>query len=182
MSVRPLDAVIVVWIGVWIWAGIAVHDAARGIAQTTGRVQQIGDAVADTGEAIQRLGSVPLIGGDIGDIGRTVTAQGREASQVAARGRRSGLRLATLLGLAVALIPSLPLLLLYVPRRVRQERERRAVEAMLDNSQVEALLARRAAMHLPLDAVLATMADPEARRTLARAELRRLGLERRLPS
>lgn len=180
VSVRPLDIVVAVWVVFWIWAAFSVHDSTQGIAESTGRVQQIGGAVAEAGEAITRLGDLPLIGGDVADIGRTVVEQGREAADVAASGRDSGRRLAVWLGLAVGLIPTVPLLMLHVPRRLRQERECRAVEPLLDHPQVEALLARRAAMNLPLDVVLATMGDPDAQGTLARAELRRLGLDRRL--
>lgn len=180
MRVRPLDVVLAVWVAVWIWAALEVRDAARGITQTTARIEQVGAAVEETGQAIERLGELPIVGGDVAEVGRTVQQQGREASAAAREGRRSGVRLANLLAAAVGLIPTLPVLLLYVPRRLRQEREVRAVAEALDDPQVQSLLARRAAMHLPLDDVLATLGRDDARDVLAQAELRRLGLDRRL--
>jgi hypothetical protein len=95
--------------------------------------------------------------------------------------------LSTLLGVAVAVIPSAPLLFVYVPARVRWWRDRRAVAAALRSRPggrgLDVLLARRALSTVPYERVLGVeisdeLDDRDVDR-LAAAELRRLRLSPR---
>jgi hypothetical protein len=120
-----------------------------------------------------------VVGGVVSEPGGAVAEAGRGAQQVADDARGAGDRLSVLLGLAVALIPTLPVLAVALPPRLRLERDRRAAGRVS-----EELLARRALVHLPLHELARISADPlgdvAAGRyeALARGERRRLGLPR----
>ena len=109
------------WCGAWfalgIWTGYEVH-ALRTLGNT---VVRAGTAVKSTGDALQRVGSIPFVPSDIGRLGRQVSAAGVSA-EVNGRASRSTVdTLAILLGLAVGLIPIGPVgLLVVVLRRTRR--------------------------------------------------------------
>lgn len=105
------------WIGLGVWTGYEVN-ALRTLSDT---VVQAGVAVKSTGDALQRVGSIPLVPADIGRIGRQVSTAGVSA-EVNGRASRSTVdTLAILLGLAVGLIPVGPVVLLYLLlRRTRR--------------------------------------------------------------
>jgi hypothetical protein len=105
------------WIGLGVWTGYEVN-ALRTLSDT---VVRAGVAVKSTGDALQRVGSIPLVPSDIGRIGRQVSAAGTSA-QVNGRASKSTIdTLAVLLGLAVGAIPVGPVVLLYlVLRRARR--------------------------------------------------------------
>lgn len=105
------------WIALGVWTGYEVN-ALRTLSNT---VVQAGVAVKSTGDALQRVGSIPLVPGDIGRIGRQVSEAGVSA-QVNGRASRSTVdTLAILLGLAVGLIPVGPVVLLFLLlRRTRR--------------------------------------------------------------
>ena len=90
-----------------------------------------------------------------------------------------------LLGISLAAIPSVPVLLLYLPQRVSLGRERREIRRALargGDPALEAMLARRALFTLPYHRLRAVSQSPEAdfeagrHAELAAAELWRLGL------
>jgi hypothetical protein len=73
-------------------------------------VVQSGGAVRETGNSLQTLQQIPFVGSEIARVGRRVSAAGVSA-QVSGRSSRSAVRrLAIVLGLAVALAPSVPML------------------------------------------------------------------------
>lgn len=105
------------WIGLGVWTGYEVN-ALRTLSDT---VVRAGVAVKSTGDALQRVGSIPFVPADIGQIGRQVSTAGVSA-QVNGRASKSTIdTLAILLGLAVGLIPVGPVVLLYLLLR-RQRR------------------------------------------------------------
>jgi hypothetical protein len=105
------------WIGLGVWTGYEVN-ALRTLSDT---VVRAGVAVQSTGDALQRVGSIPFVPADIGQIGRQVSSAGVSA-QVNGRASKSTVdTLAILLGLAVGLIPVGPVVLLFVLLR-RQRR------------------------------------------------------------
>ncbi|HET8527464.1 MAG TPA: hypothetical protein VFL60_01025 [Gaiellaceae bacterium] len=105
------------WIGLGVWTGYEVN-ALRQLSDT---VVRAGVAVKSTGDALQRVGGIPLVPGDIGRIGREVSAAGVSA-EVNGRASKSTIdTLAVLLGLAVGLIPVGPVVLLFLLlRRTRR--------------------------------------------------------------
>jgi len=77
-------------------------------------VVKSGAAVENTGTALQGLGSVPFVGGDVARIGRQATAAGLDAQLSGTSSRSAVGRLATLLGIAIAVAPSVPMIALYI--------------------------------------------------------------------
>lgn len=166
--------------------GVAVAQDIRGLIELSDTVITVGRAVEDTGGAVSSLGSVPLVGDRVGPVGESVTQAGRSAVESGVSSRDSVRRTGTLLGLSIALIPTLPVLLGYVPRRVAVIRRRRALVDALRHDRgrdVEAYLAVRALIDLPLDRLprrgdLAFRDLVEGRHTeLAQAELAWLGID-----
>lgn len=187
---RILDIALVAWCTAWITAGIWVGtevNALRGLADAG---TETGVAVERTGSALELLGSVPLVGDEFGDATGAVTrAGGRVRAESAAAGEGIP-ETAVLLGLAIALAPTVPLLVVYLPaRRTRRRRVhdlRRILDAGGDEAAVlRALLAQQSVLHRPLDDLLAVSDQPLGdlaagrRDALADAELRRLGIRPR---
>jgi hypothetical protein len=174
---RSLDAALVAWVIAWCVLGFWVGREVHRLGEVTGSVRSVGGAVADAGGAISGLNRIPLVGGAVSAPGDGIAAAGRSAQRTADDARRAADRLAWLLGLAIALVPSVPLLALYLPPRITVERDRRALAVVGDE-----LLAWRALAHLPLYRLARLSTDPlgDVRRgdhaALARAERRRLGL------
>ncbi|MGH3051292.1 MAG: hypothetical protein ACRDLK_14140, partial [Gaiellaceae bacterium] len=150
-------------------------------------VAKAGVATASTGKAIQAIGSIPLVGATVGNLGAQAVAAGHSA-EVSGRSSKTTIdQLAVLLGLAVGLIPTVPLLALYLPLRRSWRRDRRAVGqavAQWDGEPgLEEFLARRALAHLPYHELRdladegSAAFDDGARDRLAAAELHRLGLD-----
>src|SRR5581483_2554020 len=109
-----LRAFVAVWVAVWIavgtWTGYEVN-ALHSLSDT---VVESGTAMRTTGDAIGRLGSVPFVGGDVARVSGRVTAAGISAQQSGRSSRSAVDRLAILLGIAVGLIPTVPVIALYL--------------------------------------------------------------------
>jgi hypothetical protein len=180
----PLDLLVALWVALWVWVGIAVgHQVTRldALGDTAG---QVGHTVVGVGDALRGL---PLIGGQLSGPADSVRAAGEDAIRSAQGARTDVHRLAFGLGASIALIPTLPLLLLYLPPRLAGERDRRALLRTLADGapdHVDELLARRALVHLPYRRLGRVSADPIGdlaagrHRALADAELARLGVRR----
>lgn len=177
---RALDVALLLWAAAWVWVGIWVAREVQGLARLSETVRASGVALERAGDVLAGLDGLPVIGDDIAGPARAVREAGRSAVQSAERTEENAREVGTLLGVSIALIPSLPLLILYVPRRVMEERERRTVRRLLRGGPDPALdevLAARALARLPIDRLMAAP-EPTDRRRLADAELDRLGLTR----
>jgi hypothetical protein len=186
-----LDVLLVAWTLAWIAVGSVVASEVRGLASLSDTVGEVGVAAQRTGDAIAGLSGLPLLGDAVGgrvqDAARAVRAAGEDAVASAASSRSSARTVGTLLGVCIALIPTLPVLLLYVPGRVSAERERRAIKRAVAERYdrgLEELLALRAVVHLPYQRLREVSRDPGEdlaagrHAALAEAELARLGLRR----
>jgi hypothetical protein len=183
---RLADALVLVWVLVWAFAGYTAGRALDKVSEVTRSAEGAGAAVVRTGESIRDV-DVPVVGAAFRDAGDSVIDAGR-AAQAQARDSGSSVRKASiLLGLAVWLVPSLPLLFGYGPTRVARSRETRALRLLVldhpDDADLDRMLATRALAHLPyrrLRAMGAPWADYGAGdyRTLADAELAREGVTR----
>ncbi len=142
-------------------------------------------ALVDT---ITPLQSLPVVGSTIAPLAKTAAS---EAASVQASGRVSAQsvhELSLLLGLAVVVASTLPMLTLYVPLRFSQEREARAFRRALadgaEDTAFEEFLAHRAVQNLPYHRLREITTNPwrEIRernfRGLADAELKRVGVRR----
>jgi hypothetical protein len=145
--------------------------------------------VEETGDLVESLGSIPFVGGRVGEVANRVRAAGRSAQASGRDSRDSTENLSILLALSIGLIPTLPLLGLYAPLRVTWTREARAVRRALaagsPDPVLKEFLARRAVLNLPYQELRAVSPDPfrdleEGRfDKLAARELERLGLRGR---
>lgn len=185
--IRVIDAAVLAWVLAWALLGYASAQSLRELTRVTDSVASVGGSVVQAGDAIGSLGDTPIIGGAVGDAGESVAGAGREAQAQAGESRGSVEMAALGLGLAVWLVPSLPLLALYGPMRLLRTRDARALRALVaehgDDGELDRLLAARALAHLPyprLRALGTPWRDFEAGeyRRLAELELARSGVRR----
>ena len=187
--IRTLDAVVALWVCAWIIIGLVVARDLRQLTQLSATVATTGQAIRAVVDTVRPLQSLPLVGSRIAPL---VNTAAREAASVQASGRvsaQSVRQLSLLLGLAIAVAPTIPLLVLYIPLRISQEREARAFRRALangaDDSAFEEFLAQRAVQNLPYHRLRVITTNPwhDLRdgnfRALADAELRRVGVRRR---
>lgn len=190
--IRALDVAVALWVVAWVVLALLVGREVRDLRQLSDTVVVAGIAVEETGDLVESLGSVPFVGGRVGEVAERVRAAGRSA-QVSGRDSRDSTQdLSVLLALSIGLIPTLPLLGLYAPLRVTWTREaravRRAVAAGSPDPVLKEFLARRAVLNLPYQELRAVSPDPfrdleEGRfDELAAREIERLGLRGRIVS
>jgi len=168
----------------WAFAGIAIGREIQGLAEVTDSARDAGLATQRAADALDSLADVPLVGGAVGDSADTIREAGRSAVEGADGGRTRVRRLGALIGALIAIVPSLPLLVLYLPGRLAEARDRRRIARRLGEPGMEELLATRAVAHLPYARLLAITPDPAEdlragrHERLADAELARLRLSR----
>lgn len=185
-AMRVLNVSLAIWAAFWI--GLAAYtayevSALRSLSQT---VVKAGAATESTGHALAAVGHLPFVGGQISHLAAQAIDAGATARTSGASTASTVDRLAILLGIAIALIPTVPLLALYVPLALSWRRDRNAVRravAQWDGEpELEAFLAHRALAHLRFDELRElgyAGSESSARNAeLAVAELRRLGLDR----
>ena len=186
-GVLVLDALLAVWAAAWIAVGVAVAGTFDDLVVLPNTFGSVGAAIDSSGRAIGSL-ELPVVGNPLEAPGREISDAGREVARNGRSGRDEVERSATLLGLAVALVPTLPLLVAYLPSRVGREREAHALRLALaegaGDPALERFLAHRAAMSLSYRRLHRMGARPwrdlDAGRheLLAAEELRRLGVAR----
>jgi hypothetical protein len=111
---RRLALFVAAWSLVWIGMGVWTRHEVLTLRELSDTVVKSGAAVENTGTALQGLGSVPFVGGDVARIGRQATAAGLDAQLSGTSSRSAVGRLATLLGIAIAVAPSVPMIALYI--------------------------------------------------------------------
>ena len=183
---RRLNVGFAIWAAVWI--GIAAWTAyeVASLRTLSDTVVKAGTATESTGHALAAVGHLPFVGGRISNLAAQAIAAGESARTSGAATATTIDRLAVLLGIAIALIPTVPLLALYVPLLLSWRRDRNAVRSAIarwdGDSDLENYLAQRALAHLRFDELRALgyagAAGSPANAELAAAELRRLGLDR----
>lgn len=185
-----LDALILAWVLAWIGLGVSIGVNVRTLTGISNTVQTDGRAVETIGGSLRQLRSIPFIGGRIARDASQVQRAGASAVRSGASSASSVRALSVLLAIAVALLPSIPVLGFYLPLRLARRREAAALRRTLlqhgGDPELERFLARRAVEalgyhHLRRVAPL-PWAEPDGTATaaLAAAELRRLGLDPRL--
>lgn len=138
-GIRALDAALVVWTLAWLIAagvtysslkqledgGSAVISAGDGLRETSEGLRRAGRGLHETADALEVVGELPFVSGnpgeaveqtadDLDDFAVRVRQTGRDARVTGAQARDSAGTLAIVLGLAVALTPTLPVLFLYL--------------------------------------------------------------------
>jgi len=176
---RRLDVALAIWAAAWIAIAVYTAHEVASLRALSDTVVRAGTATVSTGHALEAIGHLPFVGGRISDLAAQAVAAGASARASGASTATTVDHLAVLLGLAIALVPTVPLLALYLPLRMSWRRDRRAVRRAVEQwdgePELEAFLAHRALSHLPFEALRnGSWSDGE----LAAAELRRLGLDR----
>lgn len=187
-TIRLLDGLVIFWVVLWFligaWTGVTIW-AASDIGDT---ITTSGHALESTGTALTKLGAVPVVGERAKALGEEVQ---NTATDIASRGQefKGQLhRLSLMLGISIMVMPTTPIVGLYLPLRLARRREvvgiRRTLAKHGDDPQLDRYLAERALSHLPFTAIYSVSTDPwrdlsDGRaRDLADVELGRLGLER----
>jgi hypothetical protein len=179
-----VDAIVGAWCLLWLGIGILVGESVAALTGLTGAFRAVGDAIGGVGTTLGAI-DVPVIEGPldgaaqaIGEAGQVVIARG-----TAVRGAIE--RASILIGAAVALAPTAPVLVTYGPARVARARDAEALRAFLaagaGEDELHAFLANRARATLSYRRLRRIAErpwddDPETLRALAAEEARRLGL------
>lgn len=184
--IRLLDVVTVAWVVLWVVLALLVAREVRDLRNLSDTVVTAGVAVERTGGLVRNLGSIPFLGGQVSEVAGEVEAAGRSAQASGRDSRDSAENLSVLLALSIALIPTLPLLGLYLPLRWTWSHDARAVRRALkekpDDPLLIEFLARRAVLSFSYERLLAVSPQPfrdleEGRyEALAALELGRLGI------
>jgi hypothetical protein len=185
-SVRMIDVLVVVWTAAWIFLGVTVGLFVERLGAVGEGIGDAGAAVGRAGDAVGNLSDVPLVGGGfqeladrIGELGGGIVRSGRSLEDDVDA-------LAVLVGGALVLGPTLPILALWVPPRFARERERRALRRSLRTADGGAIafLAQRAVSTRLFSELIAVTDDPvgdlraERYEALATLELDHLGIRR----
>lgn len=188
-----VDLLFVVWLVMWVWVGLAVHDGTMALAAPGHQTEKSASAMAgQLRDAGGRLDDVPLVGDEIA----TPFDKAADASDgLAAAGRSSVVaveKLAFVLGLSIAMIPILIVAAFHLPLRIRFIREATAGAKFIDSADDLDLFALRALANQPMRKLARISDDPAGdwrRRDqgvvtrLAELELKDVGLRpRHLPT
>ena len=188
-AVLVADVLAAAWVLLWIVLGLVVADAVRQLTGLTDGFGTIGGALGDAADAVAGI-ELPLVGGGLDGAAESLRAAGRDVAASGEASRGTIERTATVLGLAVALVPSLPLLIGYMPPRLGRARETSALRRLVRDGKgdpaLDRFLAHRAAETLTYHELRRVSPHPwrdlEQGRyeALADAELRRVGVRRAL--
>jgi hypothetical protein len=184
--IRLLDVAAVLWVILWVALALLIGKEVRNLRDLSDTVVTAGVAVEETGGLVRNLGSIPFVGGRVSEVADEVEQAGRSAQVSGRESRDSTEDLSVLLALCIGLIPTLPLLGLYLPLRWTWTHEARAVRRALRERPADArlteFLARRAVANFSYDRLLSVSEQPyrdleEGRfAALADLELSRLGI------
>ena len=186
---RWLSVVVVLWLVLWLVVGAVTGAQVRELTEVSDSLVESADALDVAGIALQDIGRLPLVGERPKALGNQVRETAREVDRAGTASRETVRTVSVLLGLALVLIPVVPVVAIYLPLRRAGTRERKVVKRVLaDGGQdpsLEEFLAHRAVQNLPYDRLQEVSADPwgdlrrGSFRRLANAELTRLGLATR---
>jgi hypothetical protein len=177
------DLAVVAWTAAWVWAGVTLYRLVEKLAVPGARLEQAGGGFAgDVAEIQQKVGRVPVVGGELqGPFGR-LAGVGQTLADAGATQQQVVHQLALWLGVLVAAVPIVAMLLAWLPRRVAWAREAGAASRLrLAGADLE-LFALRAVANRPLRQLHRVTPDPAGAlrggdyEALADLELRALGL------
>jgi hypothetical protein len=191
MLSRPLisltDIVLAAWVCAWVVLGVAIGLEVSHLSALSSAEVSVGQAVHTVGSALHTLSGVPLVGGAIAAGAGAVQDSGTSAVNTGHETASTITALSVLLAIAIAVLPSAPVLLLYVPARLRRHREAAAVRRGLQDparrAELREFLAHQALHTLSyrrlsrLGVPLAGPLTEDDLSVLAEAQLRRLQIE-----
>ena len=114
MSLRLLRLGLLLWTALWIALAIVTAHEVLALRDLSDTVVKTGRAVDTAGRALQTVAGIPFVGGRVATLADLVRVAGESAVASGRASRDSATNLAILLGVAVGLIPTMPLLVLYL--------------------------------------------------------------------
>lgn len=191
-TIRALDVGVVVWAVVWLALAVMTAVEVRSLRYLSTTLVRSSDVLADTADVLASIEDVPVLGSRVKDVQASVRTAAESTRESGLDSRDSIKDLSILLGVLIFLVPLLPVLLLYLPLRISWNREVETIRAGIETSGADAafrdFLARRAVQNLGFERLRELGIQPwdripaERRDELARAEVMRLGIDRRLQS
>jgi hypothetical protein len=177
------DLAVLAWTAAWVAAGLTLYRLVEKLAVPGARVEQAGNSFAgDVAEIQQKVGRLPVVGGQLQDPFGRLAGVGRTLAEAGVAQQEAVHQLALWLGVVVAAVPVIALLLVWLPGRVGWVREAGAAHRLrLDGADLE-LFAIRAVANRPLRELHRVSPDPAGDlragefHALADLELRSLGL------
>jgi di/tricarboxylate transporter len=159
------DLALLALVLLFAWLGLKVHDAVNSLAVLGSGVKHAGLSVQDGfGSAAGVVKSVPLVGGSLANaLEGAGKGSGGNVAALGQKGEDSVHHLALMLGLLVFLLPTILVLVIMLPSRIRQIRELGAANAALVDThdpERRRLLAMRAAFGLSYLTLLGYTSDP----------------------
>lgn len=184
---RTIDVILVLWLLVWCAIGYTLGRTVNELSGLSDGVIGAGEGVSDAAGALGDFADVPLIGGGIDAIADRIDAIGQGTVQKGEASKEAIFNVSLLIGLVIALGPTVPLLAVWLVIRAPLAHERRRIGKALDAGDpgLDGYLALRAATRFPYSRIAGITTDPwgdlQAGRhsALASMELTRLGLTRR---
>ena len=119
---RLADTLVAAWVIFWVAMGIWTAVTVHGLKQVADTSIRAGDAVGQAGQVLSLLGAVPIVGGELSAQADQIRALGDSARESGEKGKSSVDRLTFLLGFSIAIVPSVPLLVFYIPARLASRR------------------------------------------------------------
>lgn len=183
-KIVALDYLVIAWCLLCLLLGIWS-------AKRINSLGALGDGLISTGKSISGvaswiggLGDTPLIGAGFDVVAGSIGGLGESTAEQGQRSKDEVWRVARLVAILFTVLPTAPVLAVWIPVRVSAERERRSLKAALKagDPAVWEYLARQAADDLPFRRLRAISPDPweDIRQgryeALARVELDRLDL------
>ncbi len=159
------DLALLALVVLFAWMGYKVHDAVNSLAVLGSGVKHAGVSVQDGfGSAAGVVKSVPLVGGSLANaLEGAGRGSGGNVAALGQKGEDSVHHLALMLGLLVFLLPTILVLVIMLPSRIRQIRQLGAANAALVDThdpERRRLLAMRAAFGLSYLTLLGYTRDP----------------------
>ena len=187
-AIRQLltDIVVVIWVYLWIRAGLWVHDLVQKLAVPGQKLESAGGGIASNlADAGSKVNRVPLVGDQLvkpfngaADAARSLADAGRQQQQIVDQ-------MSLILAILAVSVPLALVLFLWLPLRLRWMRRAGVASSVRAEPAGRDLLALRALASQPLDELTRLgpdiaqswrNGDAEAVDALADLELKRLGL------
>jgi hypothetical protein len=119
------DALVIAWVALWIVMGVFVARDVRGLSSVSDTIVIAASTVDRTADALDPLANLPFVGKRIEEAQANIHQAAEDARANAATSRQSILDLSRLLGWAVALAPTVPIVAGYAVWRLVDARRRR---------------------------------------------------------
>jgi hypothetical protein len=110
---RSVEVGIALWVALWLVVGVWTGVEVWRLSELTMTVADSGRALDEAGMALQSLGRVPLVGGEAAELGTQVRQNGVDVIAGADSAQGSFRRLAVLLGVTIAFVPTVPVVAMH---------------------------------------------------------------------